>query len=446
MKYAVIDVETTGGNAHSGRITEVGVYVVDGENIVDSFESLVNPECRVQPFVVRLTGISDEMLADAPKFYQIARKLVEITEGCTFVAHNAAFDYSFFRQEFANLGYQYKRPVLCTVKLAQKVMPGMPSYSLGKLCASLGIPIAQRHRAGGDALATVQLLQKLLAADPMPGLAALHPMLNKASLAQLPLTAGVYYFHDEKGKLLYIGKSRNIRNRVLQHFRNSVSPKAIEMRLSTAQVTFTETGSELLALLLESDEIKTKSPLYNRMLRRSAYKFGLYGYRTQAGYQALRLGRIKMSDRPLTVYGSYQEAIASVEALCSQYQLCSKLCGLYQSQGACFGHGIGKCQGACIGQEEPETYNQRAAMAVAGYKQPYPNMLIIDAGRDASEYAVVLVENHVYKGFGWMPADIQVSMISDLDGYLKPYADNRDVQQIIRSYVYANKPLKVIKF
>ena len=208
--YAIIDIETTGGNASRERITEIAIFIHDGKQVVNEYSTLVNPECKVPPFVARLTGITDEMLVNAPKFYEVARDIVEITEGCTFVAHNAAFDYSFVKQEFLNLGYKYKRPVLCTVKMSRKLLPGHKSYSLGNLCNSLGIQITSRHRAAGDALATVKLFDRLLSVDPTLNQIptdGLHPSLDRTVFSSLPSTAGVYYFHDENAKLLYIGKS-----------------------------------------------------------------------------------------------------------------------------------------------------------------------------------------------------------------------------------------------
>lgn len=447
--YAVIDIETTGGNAARERITEIAIFVHDGKQIVREFQSLVNPECNVPPFITRLTGISNEMLVDAPKFYEIARQIVEVTEGCTFVAHNAAFDYSFVKQEFKNLGYNYKRPVLCTVKMSRKLLPGFKSYSLGNLCNSLGITNASRHRAAGDAEATVKLLEILLKVDPTLNqipTEGLHPMLDKSVFSRLPSSAGVYYFHDEKGKLLYIGKSKNLHNRVLSHFQNSSSLRAIEMRFNTASISYTETGSELIALLLESDEVKKQHPLYNKALRRTSYKYGLYSFNTQAGYKVLQVEKIKTNQPAVTVYGSFDEALASVHALVEKYGLCQKLAGLYQNHGACFQHSIGKCEGACIGKEPASQYNLKVESALASYKQAYRNMLIFDQGRTEEEYSVILVENNTYKGFGWVPKEQGYSEIDSYRDYIQTYDDNKTIQQLIRSYVKTGKAHKIIRF
>lgn len=161
MHYVIIDIETTGGNPKNSKITEIAMYKHDGENIIDEYITLLNPEINIPPFIVQLTGISDEMVQNSPKFFEIAKDIVEFTEGCIFVAHNVAFDYGVIRHEFKSLGYDYRRPHLCTVRTSRHLIPGHESYSLGKLSRKLGIEITSRHRAGGDALATAHLFSIL---------------------------------------------------------------------------------------------------------------------------------------------------------------------------------------------------------------------------------------------------------------------------------------------
>ena len=447
--YAIIDIETTGGNASRERITEIAIYIHDGIQVVKEYSTLVNPECKMPPFVARLTGISDDMLKDAPKFYEIARDVVEITEGCTFVAHNAAFDYSFVRQEFLNLGYKYKRPVLCTVKMSRKLIPGFKSYSLGNLCNSLGIGITSRHRAAGDALATVKLFERLLSIDPTLNQIptdGLHPLLDRSTFSKLPASAGVYYFHNENGNIIYIGKSKNIQARVLSHFQNSSSSKAIEMRSNTVSISYEETGSELIALLLESDEIKKHKPLHNRLQRRTLYKYGLYSFHTQAGYHVVQIEKIKSTGRPHTVCASFDEALVMVHKLAAKYNLCQKLCGLYQSHGACFQHSIGQCSGACIGLEPADIYNRRVENALAEFNHKWSDMAIFDYGRHEDERSVVLIENNVFAGFGWIANDDIIENPEHIKERIKPYSDNRDVQQIIKGFLNSGKAIEIIRF
>lgn len=447
--YAIIDIETTGGNASRERITEIAIFIHDGTKVVNEYSTLINPECTVPPFVARLTGISNEMLADAPKFFEVARDIVEITEGCTFVAHNAAFDYSFVKQEFLNLGYKYKRPVLCTVKMSHKLLPGHKSYSLGNLCNSLGIQITSRHRASGDALATVRLFERLLSVDPTLSQIptdGLHSSLDRSIFSRLPSSAGVYYFHDENGKLLYIGKSKNIHARVLAHFQNSSSNRAIEMRSNTASISYIETGSELIALLLESDEIKKHKPLHNRLQRRTLYKYGLYSFKTQAGYHVIQIEKIKTTGKPHTVFSSFDEALVLVHEIVAKYNLCQKLCGLYQNHGACFQHSIGQCSGACIGLEPAESYNLRVEAALAEFQHKWSDMAIIDHGRNEDEVSVVLIENNVFAGFGWMNKEDRIEDPAQIRDNIKRYNDNRDIQQIIKGFLNSGKALKIVRF
>lgn len=447
--YAIIDIETTGGNASRERITEIAIYIHDGEKIVNEYSTLINPECKVPPFVARLTGISDEMLVNAPKFFEVARDIVQITEGCTFVAHNAAFDYSFVKQEFLNLGYKYKRPVLCTVKMSRKLLPGYASYSLGNLCNNLGIQVTSRHRAAGDALATVKLFERLLSVDPTLSQIptdGLHPSLDRSIFSSLPLTPGVYYFHDENGKLLYIGKSKNIHARVLSHFQNSSTSKAIEMRSNTASISFEETGSELIALLLESDEIKKHKPLHNRLQRRTTYKYGLYSLYLQSGYKVIQIEKIKSTGKPHTVFASFDEALVLVHEIVAKYNLCQKLCGLYQNHGACFQHSIGQCNGACIGAEPADIYNHRVDAALKEFHHKWTDMAIVDHGRNEDEVSVVLIENNVFAGFGWMSNEESISDPLRIKDFIKPFGDNRDVQQIIKGFLNTGKALKIIRF
>lgn len=447
--YAIIDVETTGGSAFNEKLTEISIFQFDGKEITGQFSTLINPERSIPFMITRLTGITNEMVLDAPKFYEVAREIIERTEGRVFVAHNANFDYNFIRQEYKRLGYSYNRKTLCTVKLSRKLIPGLRSYSLGNLCSDLEITIQNRHRAAGDAEATVKVLQRLLSVDPslcgMPS-GALHPSLNRSVFATLPEAPGVYYFHDEEGRVIYVGKSRNIHSRILTHFSNQSNEKAIAMKAKVADISFEATGSELLALLLESDEIKKLKPLFNRAQRRSSFTFGLFGSTDIFGYQNLEITAINKRQSPITSFSTLAEAREFLFVLAGQYSLCQKLCGLYDAQGACFQHGIRACNGACIGNEPPEEYNSRVKDALKQFDYGSQNLLIIDKGRNNDENSVVMIENNHYAGFGYLPADSPVEHIDSLREYLNNFSDNRDVQQIIRSYLRNHKVQKIIRF
>ena len=227
--YAIIDIETTGLSPAIEKITEIAIYLHDGEKITDSYSTLINPERRISPYITQLTGITNEMVEDAPKFWEIAKDIITLTENRTFVAHNASFDYNFIRSEFKSLGYNFSRDRLCTVKLSRKIIPGFKSYSLGNLCNSLHIIVNDRHRAMGDAFATVKLFELLLTKDKSLGKKTNTKFYNieASKIASLPEEAGVYYFYNQQGDIIYIGKSKDIRARVFSHFNNETTGKPL---------------------------------------------------------------------------------------------------------------------------------------------------------------------------------------------------------------------------
>ena len=451
--FAVVDIETTGGSPRTEKITEIAIYIHDGLSIVDEFVTLINPECIIPYFITGLTGITNEMVADAPKFYEVARRIVEFTEGKIFVGHNVNFDYSFVRQEFKKLGFEYNRKTLDTVKLARQVVPGLRSYSLGRLCMQLGITIENRHRAAGDALATVKLLELLLARDEKkiaskilkPGFPqGLNEHLDRKLLNRLPENVGVYYFWDEKGELIYIGKSINIRSRIYQHLYNNSSQRAMEMKDRIADITWELTGNELVALLLESEEIKKRKPVYNRKLRRSMFSVGLFAEMDKKGYIRLRIDKYGEDDYPLTSFSTKREAKEILHKWVEEYHLCQKLCGLYESSGACFHYGIGECNGACDGKEPPDSYNERVKELLGKFEYDYHNFLIILPGRIKDEISVVGIENGKFLGFGHAPSDHQ-SNPELLKDSIKYYPDNRDVHSIIKLYLRKNET-RILEF
>jgi DNA polymerase-3 subunit epsilon len=455
LLYAVIDIETNGGSLRNAKITEIAIFLYDGYKVVDSFVSLVNPETTIPPFITRLTGISEEMVADAPKFYEIAKNVVKLTENAIFVAHSVSFDYNIIRSEFRKLGYDYKREQLCTVKLSRKLMPLQPSYSLGKLCDSLNIEINGRHRAGGDAEATVELFKLLLSLDDQKitfgTLSREHytfdnPNISAELIESLPEETGVYYFYNSERELVYIGKSKNVRKRVISHLLNAKSNKAIAMRNVIADIDYELTGSELVALLKESEEIKQKKPFYNSAQKRTYFQYGLFTDQQIDGYIRLELKRIKEGSLPLTVYTSRKEGIDHLYYLNDEYQLCLSLTGLNKSSGVCFHYSIKKCNGACKGNESWEDYNSRVQEALASFQYKNQNTLIIDRGRKINEKAVIQVKNGKYVGFGYTDLITTTKPAKNLMKCVENYQNNRDVQQIINSFLKKEKVERVIEY
>lgn len=448
-RFAIIDVETTGLHAAREKITEIAVLLHDGFQLIEEFSTLINPERKIPYRITQLTGINDQMVAGAPKFYEVARQIVELTEGAIIVGHNVNFDYSFLRSEFKSLGYDFQRKTLDTIKLSRKLIPGQPSYGLGKLCQALNITNSNRHRAAGDATATARLFEMLYAIDNEPeniSLRGVHASLNKSIIENLPEAHGVYYFYDSAGKLIYVGKSINIKSRVLQHLNNNSTRKAVEMKNNIADVDFKLTGNELISLLLESDEIKKHKPLYNRSQRRSLFNYGLYDFTDDHGYVCLKITKIIENLSPIYAYSSQAEAREHLFKLTEQFHLCQRLNSLYPGSSNCFHYHIGQCNGACIGEEPPEEYNARALQLVEHYHFDHNSFYVFDKGRSEEEYAVIKVENGMYCGFGYIPVDQLSNTPETADDYIVHYADNRDVRQILRSYLKRNNVLKIWPF
>src|SRR5690606_18393377 len=450
--YAILDIETTGGKYNEEGITEIAIYKFDGHTIVDQFSSLINPEIPIQPFVVKLTGINNEMLRHAPKFYEVAKRILEITEDCIMVAHNALFDNRILTTEFERLGYHFEKESLCTVELAQKLIPDMPSYSLGKLVYSLGIPLSDRHRAQGDAKATLALFKMLLAKDTSKEIISetlrkdskqkLEPKLLDI-IQNIPSETGVYYMHNESGNVIYIGKSKNIKKRVLQHFTNT-NRKSKKIQSEVKSVTFEKTGNELIALLKECEEIKQNKPLYNRGLKRTLFTYQLTSFVDENGYINLKIEKADGRKSAITTFSNYQQAKSFIFKITDENQLCQKLTGLDTTSKTCFNYSIKECYGACIQKESAEEYNNRvkAFLETKSYKNQ--NMLIIDRGREIDERSVILIENVEYKGYGFYNLNYQITNPEILKTIIHPMHNNRDAQHIIQNYLRKNKVLKTV--
>ena len=452
--YAILDIETTGGQYNEEGITEIAIYKFDGHEVVDQFISLVNPEIPIQPFVVKLTGINNAMLRSAPKFYEVAKRIVEITDGCIVVAHNASFDYRILQTEFRRLGFEFKKPTLCTVELSKKLLPGHQSYSLGKLVRALGIPMADRHRASGDAMATVKLFKMLLSKDLEKEIVksyvkteikvGISPKLMDI-IDGIPSKTGIYYIHREDGTIIYIGKSSNIKKRVNQHF-TGTSRKAKKIQNEVFAVTYEETGSELIALLKESEEIKINKPIYNRSQRKTIFPYALYAEKDTNGYLALKLHKTDGRKKEITSFATLQEGKALLHKITEEHQFCQKVNGLYNTKKGCFQYDLKQCLGACVGKEAPEDYNKRVTYFLENHQLHSQNMVIVDRGRSIDERSAVLVENGVYKGYCFFDLNYQINNIEILRNIIIPMQNNRDTRNIIQHYIRKKKVHKIVKF
>jgi DNA polymerase III subunit epsilon len=456
--YAIIDIETTGGQASRDKITEIAIMLHDGQKILDTFETLINPERSIPYHITQVTGITDNMVADAPKFYEVAKQIVKMTEGAIFVAHNVRFDYTFIQEEFKRLGFTYVRKQLCTVRLSRTAFPGLRSYALGNLITHFRIKVTDRHRAMADVVATAQIFEKILAKEE--NVEQADAFINKGlkenqlpngitleKLHQLPETCGVYYFHDQEGNVIYVGKSINIQKRIFEHF-NDKTAKGDKLQQYVFDITYEETGSELVALLLEDSEIKKIKPVINKAQRKTYFPYGAYSFMDEKGYirfhATKNIATIRKKHVILYEFEKLLEAKSYLKNLAKRFDLCEKLMEAQNTEGPCFNYQIGMCQGACCSKEEASTYNLRALLAKEGLSTLFEeDFLIIDKGKNNDERAVVLVKDGYYFGFGYI--DDTASTIEDYLEAIKKYPRHNDTNKIVRKYISGNSKIRVIK-
>jgi DNA polymerase-3 subunit epsilon len=445
MLYAVVDIETTGSFASGNGITEISIQVHDGIRVIDTYETLINPEKEIPNYIEALTGISNEMVCGAPKFEDVAAEIYSLLHDKIFVAHSVNFDYSFIRHQLGMAGYDLQCKKLCTVRLSRKLFPGQNSYSLGKLCASLDIPLFNRHRAGGDAAATAELLTLLLQADSsgMVNTAlrraskdqVLPPNLAQSEIDKLPMTPGVYYFKDQKGKVIYIGKAINLKKRVCSHFSgNNTGRQRQNFLKDIYNIDFEICATELMALVLEASEIKRLWPPNNRALKRFEHKYGLYSFMDQNGYIRLGVDKYHKNMASLYSFNTLIEGHNILRMLIKNNLLCEKLCFIQKNRAACTGHETGTCSGACVGKESAAAYNVRAKYAIEELSTILPSFALVDKGRTEDEQSCLLVEKGVFYGMGYISHHGDITEPAGLKSVLQPYPSNDYVLHIILSH------------
>jgi DNA polymerase-3 subunit epsilon len=444
--FAIIDIETCGGKFEhrKGAITEICILIHDGLQVVEKFTTLINPQCNITPFYMNLSGITNEMVADAPTFAQVAKKIIELTEDKIFVAHNVGFDYNFIKDEFASLGYSFKREKLCTVRLSRKLLPKRISYSLGHLCASLGIEIEGRHRAEGDAVATAQLfdlLLKIKADHPQYKNVGVEEIMTRRIdkikdyiLKKLPEECGVYYFRDREGTIIYIGKSTNMYQRAMSHF-NAREKAGKKMLNELSNIDFVLTGSELIALLLESQEIKKHKPKFNRMRKNDTFAYCIDWCKDKKGILNLKILPAEESKNALLSYGSYISAREKLDRWIEEHELCMTYCGLAGEETACFNHQIKTCRGICAGQEEPEYYNERVQEIVDQYTYRKTDFFIADMGRWPGEKSIIYIKDMKYYGYGYLDNSMSISSAEDVESIIIPADPYPDADMLIHGYL-----------
>ncbi|HEY3430471.1 MAG TPA: exonuclease domain-containing protein [Cyclobacteriaceae bacterium] len=454
--YAIVDIETTGGYAENHRITEIAIYHHNGVEITDHFHALINPGRNIPYYITGLTGITTDMVMDAPPFEEIAEDILRLLEGRVFVAHNAHFDYSFLKKEFEQVGISWQTKKLCTVRLSRKIIPGLRSYSLGSLAESLGIKILNRHRAGGDAEATVKVFGTLLQRDRdgyitrslkrNSGETILPPNLPKEVFDKLPAQAGVYYFINARGRVIYIGKANNIKKRIAGHFTGDAREwSRSKIRNEIHHISYELTGNELIALILESQEIRRFWPKYNMAQKYKVEDWGIYDYEDRNGYHRFSVNMVTRGSHPLIRFSTKGDAWNFLWEKVREFSLCPKLSGLQVAKGLCFQHQTGECKGACMGIEPSKKYNKRADNAIASFKGAGETVAILGKGRNTDERGMVLVEKGIYIGFGFVEKETAVTDFESARRFVKAGIQTPTVQNLINSFLINPRGAEVIQ-
>jgi DNA polymerase-3 subunit epsilon len=444
--FAIVDIETTGGYASGNSITEIAIAVHDGEQTIDYFETLINPEAPIPRYIQALTGISNAMVSQAPLFEEVAPKIYSLLHDKVFVAHNVNFDYSFIKHQLAQYGYELECKKLCTVRLARKVLPGRHSYSLGNLCRSLDIEITQRHRAGGDTQATAKLFECIVKNDfdgeikaMLRGRAKeqfLPPNLPVDKVAQLPTYPGVYYFHNAKGKIVYVGKAKDLKKRVNSHFSNNKPGKQKQDFLREIyNISFQVCGSELMAFILESIEIKRLWPLYNRSLKGFQQTYGLYTYEDGRGYQRLIIEKMKKQLQPLYTFNLLLDGLNLLRQLIDEFQLCPRLCYVDLSPGATLADQLSHLE-----------YNKRVNQAIKHLKSSLPSFAVVEEvvlPKKEDKQGIILMEKGRFYGMGYVPANVSISQIDELKQHITQYPESEYIRGLVYQYASKNPHRKV---
>jgi DNA polymerase-3 subunit epsilon len=444
VTYAIVDIETTGGYAAANGIIEICIKIFDGKRITEEFETLVNPNQAIPRYIQAFTGITNELVQDAPAFEEIAEKVFTYLQGNVFVAHNVNFDYSFIKSHLEYYGYSFHAKKLCTVRLSRQIFPGLPSYSLGNLCHSLEIDLTNRHRAGGDATATVVLFQKLLAHDAKGIIqtslnrnskeAVLPPHVPKAHFDALPKNPGVYYFHDQKGKIVYVGKAKNIRSRVNSHFsNNSDSRQKQNFVRHVHAISFQSTATELMAAILESTEIKRLWPVFNTSQKRQEELFGIFVYEDQNGYMRLAIEKKRKNSNPVYTFHYKVDGYGVLRKLLKEFSLCPKLCFIQTDSENCIGISEEYCHGACEKKETTSLYNERVLEAIASLTRR-PSYVVLDRGLTEDERSCIMVDQGSFFGMGYLPKNIENITKQNIQEYIKPYKENSYIRTLLLSH------------
>jgi DNA polymerase III subunit epsilon len=444
--YAIVDIETTGGYAANNDITEVAIVLHDGQKVTGRYETLIRPLRAIPRYIQVLTGITPEMVADAPLFSEVAPYIKNLLTDRVFVAHNVNFDYSFLKHHLSEAGVELDCQRLCTVRLSKKVFPGLLSYSLGNICRHFEIPNEARHRAGGDADATTRLFELLLQHNAAPHIEqfvkrrakeqSLPPNLPKEDVDNLPYSPGVYYFHDQKGKIVYVGKAKNLKYRVRSHFSHNGAGRQRQDFLRTIhKISYQQCSTELMAFIFENIEIRRLWPPFNYSQKSFTAIYGMYLFQDQAGFMRLAIDKKRKNLQPVYTFSLLTEGRRLLRQLIAQFELCPKLCFLQTDDELCVGVAEKTCKGACERKETAAEYNQRVQQAVEWLSGYLPTFAVVDKGHTEEEQSCILIEKGRFYGMGYLPAGNVPNNIDTLKSKLIQYPESEYIRGLIYSYL-----------
>jgi DNA polymerase III subunit epsilon len=453
--FAFVDLETTGGDARHHRVIEVGVVELDSDGATREWSTLVNPDCRIPSHIENFTGISNAMVENAPAFAEVADEIGRRLAGRLFVAHNARFDYGFLRREFQRLRRPFRADAMCTVKLSRLLYPEAPRHNLDAVMERHGLSTNARHRALGDARVLSELWQVLNERWPAGELAAAVTQLSRRPtlpehlpaelLDELPETPGVYRFFGEDDALLYIGKGKAIRARVLGHFAAGAGGgKDAKLARLVRRIEWTETAGELGALLLEARLIKSEQPIFNRRLRNSDTLHAIELVETSGWLHARVVPFDAAAANAAELFGLFRQRKDGERALTDivrSHQLCAKRLGRESADGGCFGYQVGRCRGACLGLEPPARHNLRARLALASLKireWPFAGAIAVSE-RDAAGHT----HAHVFDRWSYLGTTEDDEMVRRLVR-VERRAFDPDIYRLLRRFL-ANAPQHAVR-
>ena len=441
--YAILDIEGTGGKYNEEGITEIAIYQFDGDTVTDKFSSLVNPERKIDPYVTKLTGINNKMLSRAPKFYELAKRIIEITEDCVIVAHNTDFDLRILQLEFDRLGYEYNRTTLCTVELSQKLLPDQESYSLGKLVRSLGIPITDRHRATGDATATLKLFQLLLNKDTDQSIIQdtlkkkvrkRLPKNLKELLDTVPSVTGTYSFYDKNQELIFLGKGKNVKSQVNRHFTKPTRLNKLLLK-NVVDITTENTGNNLIAAIKENEIIKRLQPKYNKR-RKKIFSHELVVDEGEDGYLYCKIQKHTGKGNYDLTFSGRRSGMNFLEKIFTKVHL-----DLHYSN-----HEDFKNSQAPVNYMLPAEHNDLIAQQLQAVSLKNKTGIIKTHGREPAERAILWVQQGDLKGYGYSTLKIQTADPNILEKIVTELNHPEDARHISEQFLRTHKGYKVEEY